>query len=119
VIVLVDTSVWVEHLWHGSSRLGALLVDQRVLCHPFVVGELALGHLRRRVEVLSLLAELPRAPVAAHDEVLAFADRHGLEGTGVGWVDAHLLCAAALGLARLWSLDRRMVAVAERLGLDA
>jgi len=118
-VILVDTSVWVDHLRHASARLEALLIAGDVACHPFVTGELALGHLKRRVEILALLSELPQAPLARHEEVLVFVSRHGLDGSGIGWVDAHLLASAALAGKRLWSLDRRLAAAAERLGLAA
>ena len=118
-MILVDTSVWVDHLRNGSPRLAALLGEDQVLGHPFVLGELALGHLRRRREVLALLADLPAAGVADHDEVLAFVERHALAGGGIGWIDAHLLAAAALGGDSLWTLDRRLAALSEKLGVAA
>ena len=95
-----------------------LLRNAQVVGHPFVTGELALGHLRRRAEILSLLASLPAAPQAEHEEVLHFVAEHALAGAGLGWVDAHLLCAAALDRSRLWTLDRRLAAAAARLGLE-
>ena len=118
-MILVDTSVWVDHLRRGNPRLTALLSDSLVLVHPFVLGELALGRLKRRAEVLSLLEEMPRAEAANHDEALEFVDRHGLVGSGVGWVDVHLLVSAALTGATLWTLDRRLAAAAGRLALSA
>lgn len=87
--------------------------------HPFVLAELILGNLRPDSEVPLLLLDLPTAVVAEHDEALAFVRRHELAGSGIGWVDAHLLCAAALSRARLWSVDRRLQDVAERLDLQA
>ena len=116
-MILVDTSVWIDHLRHGNTGLRELLLDAQVLCHPFVAGELALGHLQRRDEILALLANLPQASPASHEEVLGFIEEHALAGSGLGWVDVHLLCAAALGESRLWALDRRLAAVAARLGL--
>ena len=95
-MILVDTSVWVEHLRRGHPRLGKLLVAAEVLGHPFVLGEIALGHLRRRAEILGLFAALPQAEVARHDEVLAFVEQHHLPASGIGWVDAHLLASTAL-----------------------
>jgi len=118
-VILADTSIWVDHLRHGDARLAALLEESRIVCHPFVTGELALGHLRRRAEVLALLADLPQAAAAAHREVLGFIEKHALAGSGLGWVDVHLLCAAALEHARLWTRDRRLAAIAARLGLAA
>jgi predicted nucleic acid-binding protein len=118
-LTLVDTSVWVDHLRRGNGRLGRLLEDGLVLVHPFVVGELALGRIRRRSEILGLLAELPQAGVATHGEAMEFVERHRLEGTGIGWVDLHLLASAALGRVGVWTLDRRLSAAAQRLSLFA
>jgi hypothetical protein len=118
-LILVDTSVWVEHLRRGHSRLARLLVEDEVAGHPFVTGELALGSLSRRDEILGLLAALPQAPAASHDEVWAFMETRDLFGRGIGWVDAHLLTAAALSGARLWTLDRRLAKVASDLALAA
>jgi predicted nucleic acid-binding protein len=89
-----------------------------VLCHPFVIGELACGHLRDRARVLDTLADMPAAPVATHIEALAFLNRHTLAGRGVGWVDVHLLASTALaGGARLWTRDKRLAALAADIGL--
>jgi len=118
-LILVDTSVWVDHLRRGNARLEALLGDGLVLVHPFVVGELALGRLKRRDEVLGLLGEMPRAEAASQDEALEFVDHHDLVGNGVGWVDVHLLVSAALTGASLWTLDRPLAAAAGRLALLA
>ncbi|MFN7941947.1 MAG: PIN domain-containing protein [Thermoanaerobaculia bacterium] len=118
-MILADTSIWVEHLRHGSPRLEALLLEVSVAVHPFVIGEIALGLLRRRREILEMLDALPVATIAGDGEVLDFVDRHRLAGSGIGWVDAHLLAAAALDGAELWTLDRRLAAVADRLDLAA
>lgn len=116
-MILVDTSVWIAHLQQGESRLVTLLEEMNALTHPFVLGELALGHLVQREEVLDLLGNLPTAEVATHSEVLELIDRRDLAGSGIGWVDAHLLAAALLSDASLWTLDRRLAAVATRLDL--
>ncbi len=118
-MILVDTSVWVDHLRRGNSRLEALLADGLVLVHPFIIGELALGRLKRRSEILGLLAEIPRAEVASHGEVLEFVDRHELAGRGVGWIDAHLLASAVLSRVAFWTLDRRLAIAAGNLALPA
>ena len=116
-MILVDTSLWVEHFRRGHPVLVGLLERELVLCHPFVIGELACGTLRRRDEVLSLLSALPQAPLAGHDEALLLLERRGLAGRGIGWIDLHLLASAMLGNARLWTLDRRLGAVAKAIGV--
>ena len=119
-MILVDTSVWVEHLRSASAILSALLEDGGVLGHPFVLGELALGNLRRRDDILRMLRRLPQATSASQLEVLQFIDREALYGRGIGYVDAHLLAAARLTAgSKLWTRDRRLQAVAGQLGLAA
>jgi len=119
-VTLVDTSVWVDHLRHGDVRLAALLEHQTVLAHPQVIGELALGQLRHRDAVLSELMELPRATVASDDEVLRLIERETLYGSGLGYVDAHLLAATRLTPgALIWTRDRRLLSAAEKLSLAA
>jgi len=119
-LILVDTSVWVDHLRKSDERLIGLLSAGLVSTHPFVVGELALGRLHGREVVLISLSDLPRADVATDAEVLHFIDRHDLAGRGIGYVDAHLLAAAALTAdTRIWTKDRRLHAVAVRLELTA
>ncbi len=118
-MILVDTSVWVDHFRAADRRLAALLEDGQVFCHPFVIGELACGNLRRRAEVLSLLADLPRLPVLAAEDVLSFVDGHRLMGKGLGWVDVHLLATAVESSETLWTKDRRLADAANRLGVGA
>jgi predicted nucleic acid-binding protein len=116
-VILVDTSVWVDHLRKGSPILQSLLLGDQVLIHPFVIGELACGTLKRRRELLTLLGSLPRLVVANHDEVIEFIERRLLFGSGLGWVDMHLLVSAMLGGASLWTLDRKLVRVASGLAV--
>jgi predicted nucleic acid-binding protein len=117
--VLVDTSVWVDHLRRGNRELERRLEDGTVECHPFVIGELACGQLRRRREILALLRDLPQLPVVDHEEALAFVGAHRLHARGVGWVDVHLLAAAMLTGVRLWTLDRALEAAARALRISA
>ena len=105
-MILVDTSVWIEHLQMGSARLRSLLYDERILCHPFIVGELACGTLRNRREILTMLRALPEARVAEQEEVLRFLEARRLYGRGLGWVDAHLLASTLLTGCTLWTLDQ-------------
>ena len=117
-MILADASVWIEHLRSGRGRLAALLENGAVLGHPSVTGELALGNLRDRHEVLRLLGRLPQATVATDDEVLRVIDDEVLHGAGIGYVDAQLLAASRLTPdARLWTGDRRLSSVAARVGV--
>ena len=117
-MILVDTSVWVDHLRTNDKALIALLDTGAVLAHPFVIGELALGNLRQREIVLNALSDLPHASVATDVEILHFIDRHTLFGRGIGYIDAHLLAAVQLTTgAELWTKDKRLHGVAVELGL--
>lgn len=119
-MILVDTSVWVDHLRKGDQVLGRLLFAGRVLAHPFIVGELSLGVLRQREAVLGALMDLPQATIATEEEVFRFIEANGLPGSGIGYVDAHLLAATRLTPgAAIWTRDKRLSEVAERLGLAA
>ena len=113
--MLVDSSVWVDHLRRGNTRLAYFLTDGDVESHLLVIGELACGNLKRRKEVLSLLGSLPRVPEAEHDEVLSLIESRMLHGRGLGWVDVHLLASAMLGHTTLWTLDKRLAEQARRL----
>ena len=117
-MILVDTSVWVDHLRRGHEALAGLLEAGNVLAHPFVIGELALGNIPRRDLVLRALHDLPQASVATDREVLHLVDQHLLFDLGVGYIDAHLLAAVLLTSdAGLWTRDRRLERAADRLGL--
>jgi len=116
-MVLVDTSVWVAHLRKSNIGLEGLLNEGNVICHPFIVGELACGNLKNRSEILSLLKTLPMATHAEHDELMQFIENHGLMGKGLGYIDMHLLASAILSKAPLWTLDKKLNQVSLRLGL--
>ena len=116
-MILVDTSVWVEHLRFRNQTLLSLLEDDQVITHPFVIGELACGRIRNRREILRLLATLPAATVAHHDEVLTFVDDRRLTGRGIGWIDVHLLASAVLSHAGFLTLDKRLARVAGAVGV--
>ena len=116
-MILVDTSVWVDHLRRTDPGLVALLESSAVVMHPFVVGEIACGTLRDRELVLELLQDLPAAVVATDDEVMQFIERHALCSKGIGYVDVHLLASVALtGGTRLWTRDQRLRRAAAALG---
>lgn len=115
-MILVDTSIWIDHFRKGSAELERLLGIAQVLTHPFVIGELACGNLGARARILELLGQLPQAPLASHDEVLHYIEQHSLMGRGIGIVDAHLLASVALGNGlSLWTLDKRLQSAATGL----
>lgn len=117
-MILVDTSVWIEHFRHTEPQLVTALDREDVLVHPFVAGELACGNLRNRREILGLLRRLPQAPKATDEEALVFIERRSLSGRGIGLVDVHLLASTVLhGTARLWTRDQQLSAVAADLKL--
>lgn len=115
-MILVDTSVWIDHLRRRSAPLVAALEAGTVVTHPFVIGELACGMIRRRAEVLSLLQRLERTPVVTEEEALRLLEERRLMGRGIGWVDVHLLASSLVTSARLWTVDRRLATVARDLG---
>ncbi len=116
-MILVDTSVWVDHLRRGDPGLVALLERAAVVMHPFVMGEIACGSLKDRQSLLELLHDLPRAVIATDDEAMQFIERHRLFGKGIGYIDVHLLASVALtGGAQLWTRDQRLRQVAATMG---
>ena len=118
-MILADTSVWIEQFRKGSERLQSLLYDEQVLCHPFIIGELACGTLRNRQEILRLLSALPEARIADHEEVVHLVEGRHLYGRGLGWVDAHLLASALLTRCTLWTLDKPLKQVAAAFKISA
>ncbi|HTW37196.1 MAG TPA: PIN domain-containing protein [Steroidobacteraceae bacterium] len=116
-LMLVDTSVWVDHLRRGNATLVDLLEQTQVWTHSFVVGELVCGDLAQRAKILGLLAALPHVPVAGHDEALTFVEAHRLMGRGLGWIDVHLLASAKLAKLPFWTMDERLAAAATDLHL--
>ena len=107
-MVLVDTSVWISHLRDGNKDLESLLNEEKVICHPMIIGELACGNIKNRTEILSLLQTLPPAKEATHEEVLEFIDKTKLYGKGIGYIDLHLLASALISDIALWTLDRKL-----------
>jgi predicted nucleic acid-binding protein len=116
-VTLVDSSVWIDHFRSSSRELAAALHDMRVVCHPFVIGELACGYLPDRQEVFGLMGRLPPAVVASDAEARELVERHDLAGIGLGWVDVHLLASARLSRVGLWTRDKALRRAAARLGL--
>lgn len=117
-MILPDTAVWIDHVHHRDETLAALLKAGKVVVHAFVVGEIALGPMKRYDEILEALLTLPTAPLATDEDVRFMIKRHAIMGTGIGYVDAHLLASALLlPGASIWTRDKRLNAVAERMGV--
>lgn len=115
-MILVDTSVWIDHLRQNEPVLAEILLQNKVLCHPFVRGELALGNLHQRNKILTALDNLPQAPLVFTEEVNFFIEKHQLFGLGIGYIDAHLLASTRLiGNASLWTRDKRLSIAATKL----
>lgn len=117
-MVLVDTSVWVSHFRKGNAKLERLLNYGKVICHPFIIGELACGNIKNRAEILSLLQALPMAIQAEHEEVMNFIEDQGLMGKGLGYIDVHLLASALLSEVTIWTFDKKLLNVSKMLGVD-
>ncbi len=117
-MILVDTSVWISHFRENNDYLVSLLDDNKVLSHPYVIGELACGNLRNRTNILNLMNKLPSALIAEPDEIMHFIEFHRLMGRGIGYVDVCLLASARLTNAQLWSLDKRLQQSASLLALN-
>lgn len=117
-MILVDTSVWIDHLRQSESQLLQLLESGKVLTHPLVIEEIACGHLRNRNEIVDLLHSLPLSPLATHAEILGLISNQKLFGVGLGAIDVHLLASAKLAGANLWSKDKALSREAKRLGIN-
>jgi predicted nucleic acid-binding protein len=119
-MILVDTSVWIDHLARGDTELQSLLEEGEVLMHPYIAAEIALGSLKQRDETVGALQALPEIPTARHVEVMAFLNNERLFGIGIGYVDLHLLAATRLAPGTtLWTRDRRLLQAALKLNLAA
>ena len=117
-MVLVDTSVWVSHLRDGGVGLEKLLNDGGVVCHPFIVGELACGNLKNRHEILTFLQSLPMTILAEDGEVLKFIENHQLMGKGLGYIDVHLIAAAVLTDVPIWTFDKTLEKITKKIGIN-
>ena len=117
-MVLVDTSIWVDHLRKGNRHLEKLLLDAEVVCHSFIIGELACGKIENRFEILTLLQSLPAIPTIDLDEYLYFIDQNRLYGFGIGFVDIHLLASAKLIEVFIWTADKKLKEAAINLNIS-
>ncbi len=115
-MILVDSSVWIDHLRHGETELVAALQQSQIMVHLFVLGELTCGNLKNRSRTLSLLESLSVATMASDAEVRAFMDQHALMGRDIGYINVHLCASARLSRAQLWTHDKRLLAVTSELG---
>ncbi len=116
-MVLVDTSIWISHFRKGNSHLKELLEDESVVCHPFIIGELACGGLKNRKEIISLLKALPQAQTAESDEILQFIESKRLFSAGLGFIDIHLLASSLLTKVFLWTADKPLQRAAAKLNI--
>ena len=116
-MILVDTSVWIDHFRNGNAELKELLISNEVMVHPFIIGELACGSIKNRNEILSLLNELPRTVIAEHHEVLRLLEERKLYGKGIGLIDAHLVASALLSKVRLLTMDKPLEKVVALLDM--
>ena len=116
-MILVDTSVWVDHLRKTNKKLVTLLLNEQVVMHPLVIGELSCGNLAKRAEILGYFHNLPKIDEIDHSEVLNFIETHRLFGKGVGYADIHLLVSALISRCKVWSLDKRLADVATKMGV--
>ncbi|GAB6096127.1 PIN domain-containing protein [Desulfatiferula olefinivorans] len=117
-MILADTNVWIKHFRESDAELISRLNVGFIVCHPFIIGELACGNLGNRSEILTLLQALPSTPFVEPSELLAFIENKQLMGRGLGYVDIHLLAAAIIGNVFLWTYDRRLNEAAEELGIS-
>ena len=116
-MVIVDTSIWVSHLRKSLPLLEKLLLNAEVVCHSFIIGELACANIKNRKEFLSLIQTLPMAPIIDLDEFIYFVDQNKLMGRGIGFIDIHLLASARLSESPLWTLDKKLKSVAKELNV--
>lgn len=117
-MILVDTSVWIDHLIKNEHHLQFLLLEGEVVCHSFVIGELVCRNLKNRKEIIRLLHALPSSPQIDFDEYLYFVEKHKLYGKGIGFIDIHLLASAKLSQVKLWTFDKRLKSASIELGLN-
>ena len=117
-MILVDSSIWIDHLRYEIAEVSHLATSKQILIHPFVIGEIAVGNLKNRSEVLRGLHDMPAAMVVSDADALDFIERFLLAGRGLSYIDIHLLAAARLNEATLWTADRRLQKSAELLSLS-
>ncbi len=118
-MILLDSSVWIDHLAKSNDKVVEVLDTQEVVAHPFVIGELACGTMRQRELFLSQLALLPSLPMASHTECMTLLSANRLWGIGLSWINVHLLASCRIARVRVWTNDSALMLVSKRLGLGA
>ena len=116
-MVLVDTSVWIDHFRNKNKELIRLLNNDDVFCHPFIIGEIACGRIENRTEILTLLKSLPQSSMVDHDEILIFIENNHMMGLGMGYIDIAILASAKLSSMSLWTLDKKLKAIATKFDI--
>lgn len=117
-MVLVDTSVWIDHLRNSNSALIELLKDGKICCHPFIKGELACGNIKNRENFFELLDNLYFLNLVTEKEALFFLNKNQLHGKGLGWIDIHLLASSLMNNVKLFTLDKRLKQTANEFELN-
>jgi len=117
-MILVDTSVWIDHFRQKNDNLDTLLYRGTVQMHEFIIGELAIGNFKNRKPILDLLESVPKLKKLSHDELMFFVNKYSLYGRGVGFVDIHLLAATKMANVKIWTLDKRLLKIAEEMNLN-
>jgi predicted nucleic acid-binding protein len=117
-MILVDTSVWIDHFHHSDEDLKELLLSNQVCIHPFILGELSCGNISNRKEVLSLLRTLRNIDLVLDEEVILLIEERKLYGKGLGFIDIHLLASAMIHQVPIWTRDKSLKQIAEELGVS-
>jgi len=117
-MILIDSSVWIDHFRTENSLLSGLLMQGAIVMHEFILGELAIGNFKNRKEILTLLDSIPKLSKLTHDEFLYFLEQNSFYSKGVGFVDIHLLGSTKLAGVKIWTLDKRLLKLATSLNLN-
>lgn len=117
-MVLVDTSIWIDHLCNNNDQLFELLNDGKVFCHPFIIGELACGNIKNRNEIIAALQALPQSSIIEHDEIMIFIERNQIMGKGLGYIDIAILASSLVTTIPLWTFDQKLNTIAKKFKIN-